>query len=121
MFSSSSSFKKIETRKFGKMGNETSAPELVDETVFKQISDSEYILSKSESNRYWVGVILIIFMLMWLLSIVSLWVLAIDQESTSYIAIAGISTLGGLSSVIIGFVWSFKELPSSKQYVEINI
>ena len=89
------------------------------------INDCQYLLNKCDSSRFWAGIMLIIVGLMWLLSIVALWVLAFDQSDLgkrdAYVGVAAVSTFGGLIAFIASMVWSFTPLPNGQQYVQMGI
>jgi len=87
------------------------------------INDCQYLLTKCKSNRFWAGIMAVILSAMWMLAVISLWILAIDQQTTSardaYIGIAAVSTFGGLIAFVAVCIWSFGSLPNGQQYVQI--
>ena len=88
------------------------------------INDCQYLLNKCESNRFWAGIMTILVASMWVLAIVALWILALDQDDVStrnaYFGIAAVSTFGGFIAFVAAMIWSFSSLPIGQQYVTLG-
>lgn len=88
------------------------------------MNDSTYRLKKSESNRTWTGYMVIAFALVWVATIVSLWILTMNltegASQNAWYAVCGFASFAGTAMILCCLIWSLDDLPEGQQYLQVS-